>query len=483
MSKQLHFLHFNDVYKLNLAPQFKTLLDDLKKKYDPIVTFGGDFVAPSLMSTFTKGQHMTEILEEMNIDYGCFGNHEFDFGVKRLDQLVNQKTLFGNSKKMKTKWIMSNLLNPETKKPICESLEYEIFFKNNIKVGLFSLVENWTEQAGLSTKDSLYLDYEKIGKELCKKLREKEKCELIIVLTHNLLDVDRKMSVALPDVDLFLGAHDHIRGGYYNEELRFLKAGYDFEDLSLVEFTITDDSKVFIKKETIEVSKDLEKNKNITNIISKYEKIMDEHMNVVIGSTKIELDCRKITLRGREGAFGNLLADFMKKELKTETTIIIGGIISSDRIWPAGELTMGFVISVFPWEGTCVAIEISGKDIIMALENGLSLLPREDGRFIQISGISMEYDIRNKINERVSNVKINGEKIDLERIYSVAMNDFLLLGGEGFSMFSTAKQLISIENGIPQIDLLKKLVEENSPLIPQIDGRMISKIEYVVEDM
>ena len=60
---------------------------------------------------------------------------------------------------------------------------------------------------------------------------------------------------------------------------------------------------------------------------------------------------------------------------------------------------------------------------------------------------------------------------------------FLLLGGEGFSMFSTAKQLISIENGIPQIDLLKKLVEENSPLNPQIDGRMISKTEYVVEDM
>eukprot|EP01080_Neovahlkampfia_damariscottae_P000774 gene774-9024_t len=483
MSRKVLFIHFGDVYKINLAPQFKTLIDSLKKEHDPIITFGGDFVAPSLMSTFSKGKHMTEILNEMNIDYGCFGNHEFDYGVKRLHELVNEKTLSENKKKMNVKWIMSNLLDPTTKKPICDALEYEIITKNNIKIGLFSLVENWTEQAGLTPKDSLYLDYENVGKTLCKKLRNQEKCNVIIVLTHNLLAIDRKMSKVLPDVDLFLGAHDHIKGGYYDKELKFLKAGYDFEDLSLVEINISEDSKISIEREIIEVKSETKKNEKILEIISNYEDEMNKQMSIIIGSTKVDLDCRKNTVRGREAAFGNLLADFMKKQLKTDTTIIIGGIISSDKIWEKGDLSMGFVVSIFPWEGTVIAIEITGKDIILALENGVSWLPREDGRFIQVSGITMEYDIRKKKMERVSNVKINGENIDLERLYSVAVTDFIALGGEGFTMFANAKRLMRVEDGIPQIDLLKKLIEENSPLHPTIDGRLTSLSEYVVEDI
>jgi 2',3'-cyclic-nucleotide 2'-phosphodiesterase (5'-nucleotidase family) len=479
--KSVFFLHFGDVYHLKNAPQFKTLIDILQKKYNPITTFGGDFVAPSLMSTFTKGQHMAEILSELNIDYGCLGNHEFDFGIKRLHQLINEKSLFKNSKILSTKWIMSNLFDPISQNPICKSLEFVVLVKNEIKIGIFSLVDDWTEQAGLTTKESTYLNYVDVGNRLCKKLRE-DGCELIVVLTHSLLAVDREMSMNLPEVDFFLGAHDHIIGGYYDTELKFSKAGFDFEDIMLIEFIISKDSKVSVKREMINVTNDLEKNQNIIDIIKKYQQEMDRQMDVVIGSSKVEMDCRKITLRGREASFGNLLADFLRNEMKTDTAILTGGLISSDKIWECGELNMGFVISVFPWEGTCVSIEISGKDIVDALENGVSWLPREDGRFMQVSGITLEYDVQKKKIKRVSNVKINGKEVELEKMYSVAMTEFLSLGGEGFTMFKNAKKIVTVENGIPQIDLLKKLMEECSPLNPQLDGRMKSLSEYIVLD-
>jgi 5'-nucleotidase len=479
--KSVHFLHFGDVYHMKLAPQFKTLLDNLQKKYNPITTFGGDFVAPSLMSTFTKGQHIAEILSELNVDYGCLGNHEFDFGLKRLHQLINEKSLFDNSKVLSIKWIMSNLLDPITQNPICESLEFVVLVKNEVKIGIFSLVDDWTEQAGLTTKESTYVNYVDVGNRLCKKLRE-EGCELIIVLTHNLLAVDREMSINLPDVDFFFGAHDHIEGGYYDSELKFAKSGYDFQDILMMEFIISKDSKVSVKRETFNVTNDLEKNQNIIDIIQKYQHDMDKQMEVVIGSSKVKMDCRKITLRGREAPFGNLLTDFLRNEMKTDTAIITGGLISSDKIWDSGELNMGFVISVFPWEGICVSIEISGKDIVDALENGVSWLPREDGRFMQVSGITLEYDVQKKKMERVSNVKINGKEVELDKMYSVAMTEFLSYGGEGFSMFKGAKKIVTAENGIPQIDLLKKLVEECSPLNPQLDGRMKSLSEYIVLD-
>lgn len=75
------------------AARFKTILNKYKH-LDPIVTFGGDWVGPSLLSSFTRGLHMAEVLELMEVHYGTHGNHDFDFGTARLEELTHKPVCF-----------------------------------------------------------------------------------------------------------------------------------------------------------------------------------------------------------------------------------------------------------------------------------------------------------------------------------------------------------------------------------------------------
>lgn len=65
-----------------------------------IILFSGDALAPSLMSTVTKGEHMVKFLNMMDIRVACIGNHEFDFGVEHLEEKCVAKTTFP--------WLCSN---------------------------------------------------------------------------------------------------------------------------------------------------------------------------------------------------------------------------------------------------------------------------------------------------------------------------------------------------------------------------------------
>lgn len=417
-----------------------------------------------------------EIMESMNVDYGCFGNHEFDFSVERLYELTKKKSLFDNTKFSKIKWIMSNVNDKNNVGPICEVLKYDVFEVQGFKIGLISLVEDWLELAGIG-KDAVYLDYEKEGKKLINLLKNEKKCNFIFGMSHNLYPNNVKMTIALPEVDFWFAAHEHDYT--YDEKYKYLVSGYDFEEFSLVNFQIENHKIQKVDIERVQISKDGKRDKTIDEIIEKYQNNLNKTIKTVIGSSLVDLDLRKSQLRSVETVFGNLLADTAREYMNTDIALFIGGIVSSNKIWEKGDLTIEFVISVFPWEGVCIVIELTGKEIIDAMENGVSWLPREDGRFPIISGITFDYDYTLPEFKRCSNFKINNKEIDLEKKYTVTTTGFIGLGGEGYSMCEKAKRIVSPENGLPQIDLLMRLVKEKSPLNPKLDQRLnpLKKLE------
>ena len=91
-TSELHILHFNDVYNVEErdqepiggAARFKTALTQLKKTHNALVVFSGDIFSPSILSTYFQGEHMMDFVETAQIDIACVGNHDFDFGVKKL---------------------------------------------------------------------------------------------------------------------------------------------------------------------------------------------------------------------------------------------------------------------------------------------------------------------------------------------------------------------------------------------------------------
>ena len=133
----------------------------------------------------------------------------------------------------------------------------------------------------------------------------------------------------------------------------------------------------------------------------------------------------------------------------------------------------------------CV-IEVTGRQILDALEWGAHALPDENGGFLQVSGLS--YEIRTYIespcmsNEfgqfqgiegtrRVQNVQVGGEPIDPDKTYTLAGNDFMFLeNGDGYTMFADAELLT--DTMLVDNEMLIKYVEEN------LEGTIPEKYAY-----
>jgi 2',3'-cyclic-nucleotide 2'-phosphodiesterase (5'-nucleotidase family) len=91
-------------------------------------------------------------------------------------------------------------------------------------------------------------------------------------------------------------------------------------------------------------------------------------------------------------------------------------------------------------------VDVTGRDLRAALENGLSQLPRGGGRFPQVSGISLEVDISKPPGSRILSMKVGDLPLDETRTYKVAINDFMARGGDGYVQFANAHRALAAED-------------------------------------
>jgi 5'-nucleotidase / UDP-sugar diphosphatase len=105
-------------------------------------------------------------------------------------------------------------------------------------------------------------------------------------------------------------------------------------------------------------------------------------------------------------------------------------------------LTRRDVLAELPFSNRVVLVEMSGRDLKRALENGLAQLPAAGGRFPQVSGIVIEADLKRPSGNRIIAVIVGGAPLDDNRLYKVATNDFMARGGDGYVTVRDAKRLL-----------------------------------------
>ena len=126
--------------------------------------------------------------------------------------------------------------------------------------------------------------------------------------------------------------------------------------------------------------------------------------------------------------------------------------------------------------------EVSGRMILDALEFGVSFLPNKSGAFPQVSGITFrinkEIESSVRMNDkkqflsvdgeyRVSDVKVNGEDLDPEAIYTMAIALYLFTGGDGYTMFKDAE--IYSTTMLTDNEVVMKYIEDD------LDGEIPAK--------
>jgi len=384
----------------------------------PLVCFSGDFLAPLLASAFTKGKHMMEAVELLDVDVGTLGNHDFDFGVERASELLMDPILFDNSKVAKSKWVLTNITSPDGS-PILGCHKQLLLKHSGVSVGIIALSENWLSEAGLGANSARWLPEVDEGRAAARDLRARV-AEIVLCLVHSTVCNTEPLAAALAEeVDFFLGGHEHIVApepiikGQHN----WLISGWEFEHFSVIRFRLpATPAAVTWRPEPPDVQRvsvpaaeplpcGLPGCEEIRNFVASYEADLQVRLQEPVGSCTVDLDCREFKLRTQETNAGNFFADICLKSLESqgaEVGYMISGAIASHRVWPAANLTMEFVVSIFPWEAAFVLLELPGACLRHALEHGVSL-PNRLGRFPQVSGVSFAVDVDMPVGSRVRN--------------------------------------------------------------------------------
>ena len=142
------------------------------------------------------------------------------------------------------------------------------------------------------------------------------------------------------------------------------------------------------------------------------------------------------------------MADALQHHYQTDIALINGGAIRSDKIYAAqSALTTKDILSALPFTNKAVVVKLSGKQVLEILQHGVAQVEKYSGRFPQIAGFEFEYSPQLMAGQQISNVKINHQAVNLEKIYTMATIDYLFQGGDGYETFKQTQASFDIEQG------------------------------------
>ena len=315
--------------------------------------------------------------------------------------------------------------------------------------------------------------------------------DIIIVLSHSGYNTDLRVAEEVEGVDVIVGGHSNTLLSNTNENakgpyptmvgdtavVQAYAYGKYLGELS-VEF---DDAGKIVKAsgEPLLIDGSIAENADVLARVAALAEPLDEIRNKVVASAAEPIDGNRDVCRVKECSMGNLVADAMLDRVADQgVTVAIansGGLRASID---AGEITMGEVLTVLPFQNTLSTFQISGAGLMAALENGVSQVEEGAGRFPQVAGMKFTWDASKAPEEgRIveAMVKQDGEWVALDAgaEYSVVTNNYVRSGGDGFNMFSTDGKN-AYDYGPSLEDVLADYLASNAPYKPYIDGRIQS---------
>ncbi|KAI5750626.1 hypothetical protein M8J76_017176 [Diaphorina citri] len=470
-SDVITIIHYNDVYNVEErkeepvagAPRFVTAVKSFSH-LNPLILFSGDVYSPSMLSTFTKGEHMSKVLNELNTHCAVLGNHEFDFGLEILKQRLSECTF---------PWLMSNVIDNETGRPLGEGKISHAIQWNGKRIGLMGLVEQeWLETlASVDPEEITYLDYCEVGRKLGAQLRS-EGCDYVIALTHMRTPNDIRLAEEVDEIDLILGGHDHVYEITSINGKYIIKSGTDFRQFSRITVDFSNASKPDVRIEEINVTSQYARDQGMIDALRPYDSIMEGKLDEELGHFAVELDARFSVIRTQETNMGNWISDVLLAATGTDCVLLNSGTFRSDKIHPPGPFTykdlvlllpdvyepglftLGDLIKLLPIRDPTVVIQVTGEQLWLALENAVCKYPKLEGRFPQVAGLSFAFDPNQPPGSRVDPkfVRIGDEYLDFELKYSMATKQYLQKGCDGYTVFQNAPVLVDDEDS-PELGL------------------------------
>ena len=428
-------LHTNDIHS-NVSgeigyPSVKGWKDYyIAEGSEVLVLDAGDALHGYPIANLSQGENIVEIMNAVGYTAMCPGNHDFNYGTARLIEL---------SKKMNFDMLSVNFTDMN-KTPVFTASK--TYMAGDKEIGIIGIS---TPETATKTNPLNVVGYQFNEEEMAAQVQsqidqmETDGVDYIIALGHLGVDVESEpyrstdLIGQVTGLDIFIDAHSHttLEAGEIvkdksGNDVLLTQTGNQFNSIG----KIVIDGTSIVASLITEVKDDAQVKTLIADKMAEIQPLLD----IVVAKTSVKLDGnRDPGVRTKETNLGDLAADALKYVSGADVALTNGGGIRTSL--EIGDVTYGEINSVFPFGNTVVTFDITGADILAALQHGTKTLPAANGGLPQVAG--MDYEVHTYLDtDRVTNVMINGKSLDLTETYTMATNDFTYAGGDGYTMFS-----------------------------------------------
>jgi len=452
-----------------------------------ILLDGGDQFQGTLFYTYYKGKFAAEMMNRLGYDAMTVGNHEFDDGPKILREFmdnVNFPVLMSNAD-------VSN--EPSLAGKLKKST---IIRKNGERIGIIGLTPQDTDELAVPGKNITFSDPVSAVQAEVDALT-KIGVNKIIVVSHSGYSVDMKVAANTTGVDVIVGGHsntylsntsDRAEGAYPTMvgNTAIVQAYAYGKFLGELNVSFDDDGNVIeAVGEPITMDASIVENASTKYRVTHMATPLEEIRKNVVAKASYAIDGERESCRLVECQMGNLVADAMLDRVKDQGISIAiqnGGSIRASI--DAGEITMGEVLTVLPFQNTLSTFHVSGATVIEVLENGVSQVEDVKGRFAQVAGLRYVWDASVAPNEgRILEVKVmqNGKwvEIDPEASYGIVSNNYVRNGGDGYKMLINANNVYDYGPGLS--DVVAEYLAKSNGYTPYLDGRISQATDVFVK--
>lgn len=458
----LYFSHHSNILdqdNANYLAKLSTYADNLRKDSlgNTLLIHGGNAFFPSEISKYDQGHHMIILANMMQVDAMAISNRDLIYGSYSLTK---------NARTANFPLIASDLIHTNNKKPI---------------KSISQLVE--TQKGGKRIAISAPL----LGSKYIPSFVEKTPLETLSVKSANFqnqIDVIKQADLSIlvaPRLDtapssmtnLFnigITRPEYVTQHQFGSKTKIASVANNNKHVLLIK--IDDNNNV--SSQSVDIS-NITPDKKVLSFISRYNKHLDEVLQVAIAKASVELTSEMISVRAKQNTLASTFADAIRDHTKADIAVINGGAIRGDRIYPKDYVfTRLDINNELAFDHNIDKIKTNGLAIYQMMENSLSKVENLDGRFLQVSGMKVTYDISKPSGQRIKSITFNGVKLTPEQPIHLALSDFMLGGGDEYTMFKGSTEL-TINSSKKLSDIVAEYLMKTKVIGLQTGTRLIAQ--------
>jgi 5'-nucleotidase / UDP-sugar diphosphatase len=400
----------------------------------------GGMLSGSLISDTFSGSPVIDAMNAIGYDAAAIGSGEFNFGINALTARVREANF--------------PLLSANVTSPIDEIQVAAIFNAQGVRIAIIGLSSDELTHTG-HPQNVKYVDVADSVLTLETVLpRVRDRADCIILLTNVSRAEEQRIARAFPEIRLIIGAHEESELPVRVGQTTIVTAGKFGKYAGKLDLTFNDGKLKAVESRLVPIE-NAEPDPEVAKVIEPFEAKLNETLQQVVGQAAGDLSHST----AKESQMGNLVADAVRA--KTGTALALIDAADAQRGIRKGPITSGMLFEVLPSENTLVTMRLTGAQIKHIL--GRSVM--------SLSGVRVKLDETKPEGKRLVSARLeDGTPLRDKELYTVTTNDFLLMGGGGYTEFADG---IGVEDtGILMRDALAEHIAHLGTVSPRLDGRI-----------